>query len=129
MSAAGDPLQVALYGRLSAVLAPIGVFDGVRQGQAYPYVTIGEDVATPGPLVDVESEEIVTTLHAWSDQGGFFEAKTMLAQIKAALHDRPLAVTGFRPVRLLYRHSTVFTQPDGVIRHGVIQFRALIERP
>lgn len=129
MSAASDPLQAALFARLSASLAPVPLCDAVRQGQAFPYVTLGEDIVTPGAAVDVETEEIVTTLHVWSDQGGLHEAKTIMAAIKAALHNRPLTVAGFRPVRPLFRHATAFTQPDGVIRHGVIQFRALLERP
>ncbi|WP_372396214.1 DUF3168 domain-containing protein [Azospirillum sp. HJ39] len=97
-------------------------------GRTKPYVTIGEDVVTPGPAVDVESEEIVTTLHVWSEHAGLSEAKVIMGQIKDALHNRPLTVAGFRPVRLLFLHSRAFTQPDGMIRHGVIQFQARIER-
>lgn len=128
MSAAADPLQAALYARLSGTTGMPPVLDAVRTGQAKPYVTIGEDVVTPGPAVDVESEEIVTTLHVWSDHAGLSEAKVIMGQIKDALHNRPLPVDGFRPVRLLFLHSRAFTQPDGMIRHGVIQFQARIER-
>ncbi|WP_052710352.1 DUF3168 domain-containing protein [Azospirillum thiophilum] len=128
MSAAADPLQAALYVRLSSTPAMVPVLDAVRTGRPKPYVTIGDDVVTPGPTVDVESEEIVTTLHVWSDQAGLSEAKVIMGQIKDALHNRPLTVAGFRPVRLLFLHSRAFTQPDGMIRHGVIQFQARIER-
>lgn len=129
MSTAADTLQAALYARLTAALAPVPVFDGAPAGQPYPYVTIGDVSASAGLLVDVEAEEHLVTAHVWSDQGGYAETNTLLAAIKTALHDRPLTVAGFEPVRPVYRSSTVFTQPDGVIRHGVIQFRALIVRP
>ncbi|WP_372400742.1 DUF3168 domain-containing protein (plasmid) [Azospirillum sp. HJ39] len=128
MTSASDPLQAALFARLSSTPAMVPVLDAVRTGQEKPYVTIGEDVVTPGPAVDVESEEIVTTLHVWSEHAGLSEAKVIMGQIKDALHNRPLTVAGFRPVRLLFLHSRAFTQPDGMIRHGVIQFQARIER-
>ena len=129
MSTAADTLQAALYARLTAALAPVPVFDGAPAGQSYPYATIGDVSASAGPLVDVETEEHLVTVHVWSDQGGYAETNTLLASIKTALHDRPLTVAGFEPVRPVYRSSTAFTPPDGVIRHGVIQFRALIVRP
>lgn len=128
MSAASDPLQAAAYARLSEELDPVPVFDAVPQGQAFPYVSFGEDVVTPGPAVDVEDEEILLTLHAWSDYAGGREVRELLGRIKAALHDRPVTVAGFGAARCLFRHSTAFLQPDGVIRHGVIQFRARLTR-
>ncbi|SMH30550.1 DUF3168 domain-containing protein [Azospirillum agricola] len=127
MSLAADPLQAALYARLTPAVAPVPVVESMPQGQPYPFVSIGETSATPSTLVDVEAEEHLVTLHVWSDQD-YPEANGLLARIRTALHDRPLTVAGFRPARLLFRHSTVFTQPDGVIRHGVIQFRALVLR-
>ncbi|MBP2303423.1 DUF3168 domain-containing protein [Azospirillum picis] len=125
MSAASWPLQVAILAALRPALAPVPVLDDVPQGQAFPYVAIGEDVATPGPLVDVDSEEIDATIHVWSRYAGRKEAKEMMAAIKAALHDQSLAVAGQELALLRFAFEALFVEPDGLTRHGVIRFRAL----
>lgn len=125
MSAASWPLQVAILAALRPALAPVPVLDDVPQGQVFPYVVIGEDVVTPGPLVDADSEEIDTTIHVWSRYAGRKEAKELMAGIVTALHDRRLSVTGQDLVLLRFAFETLFIEPDGLTRHGVIRFRAL----
>lgn len=125
MSAASWPLQVAILTALRPALDPVPVLDDVPQGQAFPYVVIGEDVTTPGALIDIDSEEIDATLHVWSRYAGRKEAKELMAAVKAALHDQPLAVDGQDLVLLRFSFETLFIEPDGLTRHGVIRFRAL----
>lgn len=120
------PLQVAILATLRPALAPVAVLDDVPQGQAFPYVVIGEDVTTPGPLIDIDSEEIDATIHVWSRYAGKMEAKQLMGAIKAALHDQPLAVDGQTLVMLRFAFETLFLDPDGVTRHGVLRFRALL---
>lgn len=126
MTSASWPLQVAILAALRPAVAPVAVLDDVPQGQAFPYVVIGEDVTTPGPLIDIDSEEIDTTIHVWSRYAGKMEAKELMATVKAALHDQPLAVDGQTLVLLRFAFETLFLEPDGLTRHGVLRFRALL---
>ncbi|SMH29742.1 DUF3168 domain-containing protein [Azospirillum agricola] len=126
MTGASWPLQVAILAALRPALAPVAVLDDVPQGRAFPYVVIGEDVTTPGPLVDADAEEIDATLHVWSRYAGRKEAKKLMGAIKAALHDQPLPVVGHDLVLLRFAFETLFLEPDGLTRHGVLRFRALL---
>lgn len=126
MSAASWPLQVAILAALRPALAPVPVLDDVPQGQTFPYVVIGEDTVTDWPMLgDDAAEEIDATLHVWSRYAGRKEAKELMATIKVALHDQSLAVDGHNLVLLRFSFETLFIEPDGLTRHGVIRFRAL----
>ncbi|MBY6265571.1 DUF3168 domain-containing protein [Azospirillum sp. 412522] len=118
--------QVAILAALRPALDPVLVLDDVPQGQAFPYVVIGEDVVTDWPMLgDDEAEEIDLTLHVWSRYAGRKEAKTLMAAIRTALHQQPLQVDGQQLVTLRFAFETLFIEPDGLTRHGVIRFRAL----
>ncbi len=126
MSAASWPLQKALFTALTEALAPVPVLDDVPQGQAFPYVVIGEDTVTDWPMLgDDEAEEIAVTIHVWSRYAGRKEAKELMGTIKAALHQQTLTVDGQQLVTLRFAFETLFMDPDGLTRHGVIRFRAL----
>ncbi|KAA0592947.1 hypothetical protein J2848_005697 [Azospirillum lipoferum] len=126
MSASSWPLQVAVLAALQPALAPVPVLDDVPQGQAFPYVVIGEDTVTDWPMLgDDEAEEIDLTLHVWSRYAGRKEAKHLMAAIKTALHQQPLPVDGQQLATLRFSFETLFVEPDGLTRHGVLRFRAL----
>lgn len=134
MSSNGSlPLQAAVRSALATALANAGsggaavpVLDEVPQGQAYPYVTIGEDVITDWSALTREGEDIDFTIHTWSRYAGFKEVKELMAAVKGALHDQALSVTGHQLVHLRLAFHAVQRDPDGKTRHGVQRFRALI---
>src|SRR5665811_951071 len=71
-------IQTAMYGvavadvTLMALIS--GVFDEVPEGQAKPYVAIGEALETPDNSHDRYGRESVATWHVWSTYQGFSEA-------------------------------------------------------
>ena len=71
------PLQAALYARLTgdaALMADIsGVYDGPREGTAYPYVVLGEVIETADNALGQFGSESLVTLHVWSRAQGFKE--------------------------------------------------------
>lgn len=127
MSSASWPLQVAILAALRPALSGVAVLDDVPQGQAFPYAVIGEDVVTDWSMLDRDGEDIDTTIHVWSRYAGKKEAKLLMATIKAALHERPLTVAGQHLVVLRFTFETLFLEPDGKTRHGVLRFRALLQ--
>ena len=42
------------------------------------------------------------------------------------LHDVNLSVTGFSLINLRFEYSDILRDPDGITRHGVMRFRAII---
>lgn len=128
MSAASWPLQVALFSALEAALAPVPVHDDVPPDSAFPYVVLGDDVATDWSTVAGDGEEIDATIHVWSRYAGRMECKELLAKVKDALHERRLDVAGQQLVSLRFAFETTFLEPDGQTRHGIIRFTARLER-
>ena len=57
---------------------------------------------------------------------GAKETKNIMDRIHDLLHDSSLSVTGFNLVNLRFEFSDILRDPDGVTRHGVMRFRAII---
>lgn len=127
MPDASQPLQAAVWGRLSAVLAPVPVYDNPPQDLAQPYVVIGEDFHQPWDTDDSIGSESVLTVHTWSTYRGRMEVKTIQGQIYDALHRFELPVTGFATVTVEFESAEVFRDQDGESMHGVSKFRTLVE--
>jgi len=100
----------------------------VPPGAAFPYLTVGDDSATDWSVLAREGEEIEVSVNAWSRYRGSKEAKTLLGQVKTALHGQRLAVTGWRMASCRMAFSTCFDDPDGLTTHGVIRFRVRLSR-
>jgi len=112
---------------LTALLGPGRVFDDVPQGAALPYVTLGQVTLRDASTATEEGAEHSITVHVWSDARGKKETHAILAAIRGAVHDRPLALTGHRLVNLRHELSEVRRALDGATIHGTARFRALTE--
>ena len=133
MSIGQFALQQTLYTTLngdSQLTSTLGaaVFDDVPDTQAvsFPYVQIGEDTATDYSTKDVTGTETVINLHVWSRYRGSKETKQVMDRVHTLLHDSNLTVTGHNLVNLRFEFSDVLRDPDGVTRHGVMRFRAVM---
>lgn len=125
------PLQDAVLALLQAdteLTALVqGVFDWVEEGQAYPYVVLGESVETPDNTHDSHGSSTVITLHVWSRYRGFHQARTIASRLRALLEHRPLTITGHGHVATYFVSQQTLTDPEppGDIRHVPISFRVL----
>ena len=132
MNSSLGPFQQAVYERLSTdanLSAKItGVFDFVPEGQAYPYVAIGQDTATGDDTFTTVGQQVTTTLHTWSQYKGYSEVKEIHALILQAL-TAPLVVSGWTCLFLMVDMENVIRDPDGITRHGVIRLRFVLSQP
>jgi Protein of unknown function (DUF3168) len=112
---------------LTALIGPGRILDDVPQGTALPYVTLGQTTLRDASTATEDGAEHTVTIHVWSDGSGKKETHAILATIRAALHDQPLALTGHRLVNLRHELSEVRRDPDGATIHGRARFRALTE--
>ena len=124
-------LQEAIYTRLSndSTLTDTNgasVYDEVPEGSSYPYVTIGETTALDYSTKDVNGSEQTLTLHVWSQYRGAKESKNIMDRLHDLLHNYSLSVTGANLINLRLEFSDLLRDPDGITRHGVVRFRAVL---
>lgn len=117
----GCPACAALLG------SPARVFDEQPVAPLYPFVTIGDVQSRPADAAEAAGLDHALTLHVWSRHGGKREALEVIAAMRAALHDQPIAVIGRRLILLLASFADVFRAGDGRSFHGVLRLRALTE--
>ena len=146
-------LQGAIFNQLNndgALMSKItGVFDEVPDGQAMPYVALGEDEWSPYLTFDRSGEDISHTLHVWSDYNGKMEVKqimglvlqamttkpmtlstqmgTMFMGDQDAIIDDPFLVDGFHVANAQLEFMQVMDDANGDYRHGVMRFNFKIQ--
>lgn len=120
--------EIAVQGALFSALSGLGltVYDAAPQEPSWPYVEIG---ATQLVAYDTFTEtgfDVMARIHTRSRSAGMKEAKEIQGAIYAALHRKPLIVTGFTTILIWREVSEPPTRaPDGSF-HGVCEYRGLI---
>ncbi len=131
-------LQAAVYAKLTAdtgaggllsTSAPkiAGVYDDLPEGQAFPYIVIGDAIEAPWSTMGRDGDEGVITLHIWSQARGFREALMVLDRVNELLDGGALDVGGYSHVATMYESSETLRDPDGVTRHVVARYRVLVQ--
>ena len=131
MSTAQFALQSTIYSTLNSdsnLTSTLGasIFDEVPEDASTPYVTIGEDTSIDYSTKDHDGADVTVNIDVWSEYKGSKETKQIIDRIHDLLHDSNLSITGFNLVNLRFEFSDILRDPDGVTRHGVIRFRAII---
>lgn len=123
----GAQLQKAIFDALTAAPAVAGgrVHDTVPAAPVFPYVTIGEEqVIEDGNACD-DGWEVFATIHVWSRQPGFPEAKAIAAAAVQRL--RSIAtVTSFTVIAAELETSRAFRDPDGLTSHVAASVRFVL---
>lgn len=128
MSGASWPLQQAVFTALTTALSPVKVFDAVPQGTPFPYATIGDDTSGDWSTKTGDGEQIFFFVHVWSHAAGKKEAKQIAGTAYNTFHNKPqnLAVEGYKVVLVQFDFGTSMLDEDGVTRHDVSRYRALL---
>ncbi len=103
-----------------------GVFDDVPENTAYPYVVIGEETATNIDTKDKDAHEHTLTIHVWSQYRGRKEIKNIMSSVYTTLHNASITVSGASLVNIRHEFENTLTEADGITRHGVMRFRAVV---
>ena len=130
MSIGQFALQQTIFSTLnvSAITSTLscGVYDDVPQDASYPYIAIGEENTTEYDTKDLDGGEQAINIEVWSQYKGSKETKQIMDKIHDLLHNSNLTVTGFNLINLRFEFSDIMRDPDGITRHGVMRFRAII---
>jgi hypothetical protein len=95
---------------------------------AMPYVVSGELEGRDWSDKFAAGQEVMSTVHVWSDYPGRKECAEMLDRILRALSGEALYLgQDFRAVCSGLDMSQILIDLDGVTRHGVLRLRYLIE--
>jgi len=106
---------------------PARVHDDAPPDAVFPYVTVGRVESRTADAPGGDALEHGVTLHVWSRHGGRAEALEVIAALRSALHNAPLAVEGRKLVLLFAHFADVFRSGDGRTTHGVLRLRAVTE--
>lgn len=117
----------ALNGNTSGVNgANVPVYDDVPQGTSYPYVLIGEETTANNGSKTLDGVEHTQTIHVWSQYRGRREIKEIMGSVYENLHNADISVSGASLVNCRQEFSTTLAENDGITRHGVMRFRAVV---
>tara|TARA_R110002126_G_scaffold15594_1_gene63779 strand:- start:679 stop:1080 length:402 start_codon:yes stop_codon:yes gene_type:complete len=124
-------LQTAVFSKLSTdsnltSVLKAKVFDDIPENTDYPYVQLGEDTAIDYSTKDQTGSEVSVNVDVWSRYRGSLEAKNIMDRVHTLLHDSSLSVTGSNFINMRFEFSDIIRDPDGITRHGVMRFRAIM---
>ena len=107
------------------------VVDQPAEGQAYPYIRIGEHLSIPDDDLTSYGRDVTETLHVWTKERSNGPGQDIADRIGAMFHRKPeymstlLAPFGHRCVRISLDFDQALTDPDPQIRHHVVRFRVI----
>ena len=129
MSVGQFPLQEAIYNTLnvSAITNDFScaVVDEVTNDQSYPFISIG-DARDDYSTKDLDGGDFELTFDIWSQYKGSKECKQIMDKVHDLLHDSSISVSGFNLINMRLEFTDILRDPDGVTRHGIMRFRAII---
>ncbi len=130
MSVGQFALQEAIYSALnvSAITSDLNcaVVNEPTNDQSYPFIQLGEDRVDDYSTKVEAGGEYELNFDIWSQYKGSKECKQIMDKIHDLLHDSSISVTGFNLVNIQLDYSDILKDPDGVTRHGIMRFRAII---
>ncbi len=121
-------IKIKLEANTTLMSAIKGVYDNVPQNEEFPYVVIGDDVATSWSDNNQNGWNILTAIHTWSRHLGRKETKQIQQLIFDSLNRQVLNVAGYKFVDCQYVDEDSFPDKDEKTRHGIMHFRVLIHQ-
>lgn len=105
-----------------------GVYDNVpEESVTYPYITIGEAIHNEFDTDTELGNDVSVVIHSWSDHRGRKEVKEIQNAVYQALNRTELTTTGYNFISSDFVTSQTFVESDGKTRHGVQEFRILLD--
>jgi hypothetical protein len=121
-------IQAAIFDTLRDAIAGLGVglYDGAPHEAALPLIDIGETNVSDWSDKTQSGQDIVATLHIYSNYKGQKEVKSIMASIHDILHMADLPIDGGSVASCRFETAEVFVDADPRVRHGVVRYRILV---
>lgn len=91
--------------------------------QFFPYILIGDDVATAYDMDDTNGEDTIVTLHVFDWRRTRLRAKQVRDAVKLLLHNSRLSIPGTNFIFCFFESSTTVPDPEPMVQHETIRFR------
>lgn len=125
-----DPTLVSLLAPIKGLSpATPAVVDQPAEGQAKPYIRVGDHLSTNTGDMTSHGREVTETVHVWTQARSTGPGQEIADRVAALLDHQTaavsalLAVDGHRCVRIVLEYDQALTDPDPQIRHHVLRFR------
>lgn len=105
-----------------------GVFDEVPEAQPFPYVTIGRMHASSARTWSRLAEDVMVTLHIWSEATGFAQAHGVLDDLNRLLADQDLTGLDDEKVVSRFVESEAMMDPDNPDRKVSTSYRLFVSQ-
>lgn len=120
------PLQIALFKRLKET--GYKVFDYVEHSTEYPYLVVGTPETKEFITKTNFGEEVIFTIHAWSNYKGKKECYEMLDSALKTISKKHLELNEeFKVFKTEMLTLTVIDDIDGRIQHGILRLKFYIK--
>lgn len=117
MTSASEALQAAsvaaitAHPALSTVLS--GVYDGPPPRAAFPYLVIGDGVATDWSTKTARGREMQLMLTIWDDGENAVRLQAIMDAVEDAIAALPRNISGWRVASLVFQRSRIVRDPAG----------------
>lgn len=122
---------------LAGLLAPIkgmtpatpAVVDQPPEGQAKPYIRVGDQLSIPDHDHTSAGREVTVTLHVWTKERSSKPGQTIADRVtelldhKVAEFSAALTPLGHKCISIRQEFDQALEDPDPEIRHHVLRFR------
>lgn len=120
------PLQIALFKRLKET--GYKVFDYVEHSTEYPYLVVGTPETKEFITKTNFGEEVIFTIHAWSNYKGKKECYEMLDSALKTISKKYLELNeDFKVFKTEMLTLTVIDDIDGRTQHGILRLKFYIK--
>ena len=120
------PLQIALFKRLKET--GYKVFDYVEHSTEYPYLVVGTPETKEFITKTNFGEEVIFTIHAWSNYKGKKECYEMLDSELKTISKKYLELNEeFKVFKTEMLTLTVIDDIDGRTQHGILRLKFYIK--
>ena len=124
----GWVVQPKIFAALNGVIS-CPVYDVAPQNSNYPYVIIGDEISNENVTDTTINNQVVFSVHVWSQKDSSKEAKHIQGEIYDALHLTRFVDVDYAFTETYFVNSQApFIDSDGVTRHGVQEFKLTIEK-
>ena len=112
----------------AGVAAAVGprIYDVAPLGVVFPYIQTGDIQSLPfEDGMCINGSELFITIHTWArGQTPAADMHRANAAVRFALHGQTFAVAGHTLQAMDFQTTRTLRDPDGITRHGVVDFRA-----
>jgi len=98
------------------------ILDFVKDGQALPYVTVGDSTMGDWSTHDTDGFEGSFTVSVWAEARGKTKAKDIQKLIWGLIHNKALGIAGRTQINLRCGLQTVLREDDGRTHQGIQRF-------